>query len=177
MTSAKKTFIVALTLDEFECISAAVGRDQGRVLDEICRRDGRELDGRPRLLTRSEVAGVPLHQAVLRKIEEAMDVSIRDARAQADKRFFVVDDGGASYCLVARDLEHAKQLLRDAGVEFTSDDGNSHPIDAPVVAGIGWREISAEDAAKKRVRLGDDGAPPQSVLAACAIGDWFTSEI
>ena len=94
-----------------------------------------------------------------------------------EKRFFHVDDGGASYYLVSRDLDHAKQLLRDAGVEFTADDGGSYPIDAREVSSVEWREISAHDAAKKRVRLGDDGAPPQSVLAACEIGDWFTSEI
>lgn len=94
-----------------------------------------------------------------------------------NKRFFSVDDGGATYCLVARDLEHAKYLLRDSGVEFTAEDGFSYPIDAPQVADVAWREISAHDAAKKRVWLGDDGTPPQSVLAACAIGDWFTSEI
>jgi hypothetical protein len=96
---------------------------------------------------------------------------------QTDKRFFHADDGGASYYLVARDLDHARQLLRDAGVEFTSDDGDSYPIDAPEVASAVWREISAQDAARRRVRLGDDGAPPESVLAACALGDWFTSEI
>jgi hypothetical protein len=92
------------------------------------------------------------------------------------KRFFHVDDGGASYSLVARDLDHAKQLLRDAGVEFTSYDGYSYPIDAPQVAGAVWREISAQDAEKKHVWLGDNGAPPQAVLAACEIGDWFSSE-
>jgi hypothetical protein len=96
---------------------------------------------------------------------------------EAAKRFFSVDDGGASYYLVARDLEHAKQLLRDSGVEFTADDGYSYSIDAPEVAEVAWREITAQDAARKRVRLGDDGAPPESVLAACEVGDWFTSEI
>ncbi len=95
---------------------------------------------------------------------------------QADKRYFYVDDGGASYFLVARDLPHAKQLLRDHGVEFTADDGASYPIDAPEVADVSWREIPAQDAARKRVWLGDNGAPPQSVLAACDLGDWFTSE-
>jgi len=93
------------------------------------------------------------------------------------KRFFTVDDGGASYYLVAHDLEHAKQLLRDSGVKFTSEDGDSHSIDAPEVADVEWREVSAQDAAKKRVMLGDDGTPPESVLAVCEIGDWFTSEI
>lgn len=94
-----------------------------------------------------------------------------------DKRFFCVDDGGASYYLVERDLPRAKQLLREAGVEFTADDGDSYPIDAPEVASVEWREISAQAAAQKRVRLGDDGAPPESVLAACEIGDWFSSEL
>jgi hypothetical protein len=94
-----------------------------------------------------------------------------------DKRFFHVDDGGASYYLVSRDLAHAKQLLRDSGVEFTADDGNAYPIDAPEVAGVEWSEISEQDAAKKRVWLGDDATPPQSVLSACVAGDWFSSEI
>ena len=34
-----------------------------------------------------------------------------------------------------------------------------------------------QDAARKGVMLGDDGSPLRSVLAACQIGDWFTSEI
>jgi hypothetical protein len=93
------------------------------------------------------------------------------------KRFFHVDDGGASYYLVARDLGHAKQLLRDCGLEFTADSGESYPIDAPEVAHVEWTEISAHAAAERRVWLGVDGAGPQSVLAACEIGDWFTSEI
>ncbi len=94
-----------------------------------------------------------------------------------DKRFFHADDGGASYYLVARDLAHAKQLLLDAGVHFTSEDGDTYPIDHPEVADATWREISAQDAAHRRVLLGEDGAPPESVLAACKLGDWFTSEI
>ena len=96
--------------------------------------------------------------------------------AAALKRFFHVDDGGASYYLVALDLAHAKQLLRDAGVEFTSEAGDTYSIDAPEVADIEWREIPADVAAQKRVWLGDNGAPPQAVLAVCSIGDWFTSE-
>jgi hypothetical protein len=96
--------------------------------------------------------------------------------AGLDKRFFHVDDGGASYYLVARDLEHAKLLLRDSGVEFTSEAGDSYPIDAAEVADVVWREISAQDAANRRVWLGDNGGPPQAALAACEIGDWFTSE-
>jgi hypothetical protein len=97
--------------------------------------------------------------------------------ASADKRFFHVDDGGASYYLVARDIGHAKQLLRDSRVEFTADDGASYPIDAPEVADVEWREMSSQDAANKCVWLGDDGAPPQAKLSSCDVGDWFTSEI
>jgi len=93
------------------------------------------------------------------------------------KRFFHLDDGGASYYLVARDLDHARQLLRDSGVELTAESGYSYPIDAPEVLHVEWREISSQDAARKRVWLGDDGTPPQSVLSACNLGNWFTSEI
>lgn len=92
------------------------------------------------------------------------------------KHFFHVDDGGASYYLVARDLDHAKQLLRDSGVEFCDEDGESHPIDAPEVAVVAWREISAEDASRRRVWLGDSGGAPEAMLSACEVGDWFTSE-
>ena len=105
-----------------------------------------------------------------------MNISHAPTTVSSDKRYFNADDGGASFYVVARDLKHAKQLLRDAGIEFTSDGGDSYPIDAPEVASATWQEISALDAAKKRVWLGDDGAPPQSVLAACEIGDWFSSE-
>ena len=101
---------------------------------------------------------------------------MNDVCLASSKRFFHADDGGATYYLVANDMEHAKQLLRDSGVEFTAEDGYSYPIDAPEVATASWREISAQDAARKRVWLGDNGAAPQSVLAACAVGDWFTSE-
>lgn len=94
-----------------------------------------------------------------------------------NKRYFHVDDGGASYYLVARDLDHAKQLLRDSGVEFCDEDGDSHPIDAPEVAAVAWREISAESAGKRRVWLGDSGAAPAAMLSECEVGDWFTSEI
>ena len=93
------------------------------------------------------------------------------------KRFFHAADGGASYFVVARDLDHARAILRDSGVEFCDEDGESYPIDAPEVADIDWREISAQDAATRAVWLGEDGTAPQSVLAACPIGDWFTSEI
>ena len=93
------------------------------------------------------------------------------------KRFFVVDDGGASYYLVARDLDHAKSLLRDHGIEFTDDSGESAPIDDPRFESLEWLELSLEVAKKKIVTLGDSGAGPKSPLADCAIGEFFTSEI
>lgn len=92
------------------------------------------------------------------------------------KRFFSVDDGGVSYVLVAHDLQHAKQLLLDAGVEFTAEDGDSYPVDAAEVATVEWRELSPQEAERRRVWLGDDGRPPQAALAACEVGDWFSSE-
>lgn len=93
------------------------------------------------------------------------------------KRFFHVDDGGATYTMVARDQEHAKSLLRDVGVEFTDESGDSAPIDDPRFADLEWKELSLEQAQKRIVSLGDSGAGPKAPLAECTIGDFFTSEI
>lgn len=95
-----------------------------------------------------------------------------------DKHFFHLTDGGATYLLVAQDLPHAQQLLRDAGVELTADDGSSYPVDAPEVGSARWRELSAAAAAEKHVWLGtaDDGKSPRVPLTDCAVGDWFCSE-
>lgn len=90
------------------------------------------------------------------------------------KRFFAVDDGGDSYTIVARDVEHAKQILRDHGVEFTKDDGDSAPIDHPEFAALKWHEISAERVARTTVFL-DDGRNKIPLVDA-ELGDFFSSE-
>jgi len=87
------------------------------------------------------------------------------------KRFFDVEDGGASYTIVALDLEHAKQILRDHGVEFTKDDGNTAPIDDSAFADLEWCERSPEG---RHVFL-DDGCN-RIALADATLGDFFCSE-
>lgn len=89
------------------------------------------------------------------------------------KRFFCADDGGCDYSIVAADLSHAQALLRDAGILATNDAGDEVAIDDPCVE---WTELTTQDAARIRVALGGDGAGPMSVLAACNLGDWFSSE-
>jgi hypothetical protein len=67
-----KTFTITLSLDEIDCISDSVCRDQGRRLDELSRSAGIEPDKRTRLLTDAEMASLPVHQAVLLKIEKVL---------------------------------------------------------------------------------------------------------
>lgn len=97
-------------------------------------------------------------------------------RPLVPKRYFTVDDGGTDYTIVAADLDHAKCLLRTSGVEFTTEDGDSAPIDDPRFADLRWIELSPEFAAKARVATGDSGAPPVIPLSECKVGDWFCSE-
>lgn len=92
------------------------------------------------------------------------------------KRFFHVDDGGDSFTIVARDVEHAKQVLRDHGVEFTKDDGYSAPIDHPEFASLEWREMSPAWVRRTRVHLDDNPKSTPVSLAECALGDFFSSE-
>jgi hypothetical protein len=64
---------LALSLDEVDLVGAAVCRDRDRILDA---RDGYKWT---RLLTDQEQAGVPAHQEILRKLEEALPVRRDDA--------------------------------------------------------------------------------------------------
>jgi hypothetical protein len=91
------------------------------------------------------------------------------------KRFFGVDDGGASYWIVARDPDHAKRILLDAGVEFTDDDGDTSAIDDPRFAMLDWVELPAERAAETYC-WSEDGCGEHKPLTQYAIGDWFCSE-
>jgi len=135
------------------------------------------------------VGEVPRHMTLdndlVKRLVDNVNLARREAemlREHVPKRFFAVDDGGCEYSIVAADLEHAKHLLRSAGVEFTVDDeanddfGITVPIDDPRASGVEWTEISHERAATTRVALGDDGAPPVAMLSECKVGDWFSSE-
>jgi hypothetical protein len=95
--------------------------------------------------------------------------------AGVTKRYFGVDDGGASYWIVARDLDHAKQLLLDAGVDFTDDDGDTAAINDPRFASLEWEEISPERASQVMC-WSEDGRGKYQPLAEYEIGDWFCSE-
>lgn len=56
---------IELTLDEADLVGAAVCRDRDRILDDALGHAG------TRLITDREETHVPLHQAILRKIEHA----------------------------------------------------------------------------------------------------------
>jgi hypothetical protein len=93
---------------------------------------------------------------------------------KVEKKYFGVDDGGAEYIIVARDVEHAKQVIRDHGIEFTKEDGDSAPIDDPAFASLSWDEIPPERAAALKVSV-DDGRA-SIPLADAELGDFFCSE-
>ncbi len=95
----------------------------------------------------------------------------------AAKRFFTMDEmpcGEPSYTFVARDLEHAKQMLRDSHCEFGDP---SMPYDAAEAAGMfDWKEIEPTRAAKINVDYCGDKGRGMTPLAECDLGDWFCSE-
>lgn len=91
------------------------------------------------------------------------------------KRFFTVDDGGATYTFVARDLEHCKQMLRDVGAELTKEDGDSAGIDDPAFADLEWIEHTQDEASRIKCHP-DDGGKPSQPLPTYELGAWFCSE-
>lgn len=91
-------------------------------------------------------------------------------------RYFHVDDGGCDYYLVARDREHARSLLLDAGVEFVDDDGVCYPLSEPATdLFVNWVELTPEQASLKRCHLNDNDGNVKP-LSECDLGDWFSSE-
>lgn len=91
------------------------------------------------------------------------------------KRFYTMDDGGASYSFVARDVDHCKQLLRDVGVVLTKDDGDEGSIDDPEFADLEWRELTQEEATRLKCHP-DDGGKPAQPLTTYELGAWFCSD-
>jgi hypothetical protein len=89
------------------------------------------------------------------------------------KRFFKLDDG-ADYLVVARSPEHAEQILRDTGLEFSTE---GLPYDAAKARGLlSWEELPADRALTKLVHLNDQTGDNPVPLTQCEIGDWFCSE-
>lgn len=88
-----------------------------------------------------------------------------------EKRFFHLDDDGCIwYLVVARDLEHAKQTLREVHCLFG-------PAESPMDAAdtLTWTEMdAARVSGYRRCATQDDRGV--IALADAEIGDWFSSE-
>jgi hypothetical protein len=85
------------------------------------------------------------------------------------KRFFRFEDGPALYYAVARDLDHAKNMLMDAGIEWGDPSSTTPP--EPV-------ELSHESAGKVRCDMSEVEDVPgrKQPLTECKIGEWFSTE-
>lgn len=99
-----------------------------------------------------------------------------------EKKFFVIDDGGVDYWIVAPDMDSAKDTV--GGVEF----GDGQTLDAAILSGnTSIEEMNADVAAKVRCHIEEDenadrmrarlaaGRNPIP-LTECEIGEWFCSE-
>jgi hypothetical protein len=82
----------------------------------------------------------------------------------------VDDDGHIQYSLVARDVEHVKELFRAAGTLF-----GPYEVGVDAATTLEWSELTHQEAAlKTRCHTEDD----RGVIAPADanIGDWFCSE-
>lgn len=93
------------------------------------------------------------------------------AQASGPKRFFELDDDGCIfYFIVARDLDHAKDLMRESKSLFGPDE-----VRFDEATTLTWTEMAVADVAKKtRCHTQDDrGTIP---LADANVGEWFCTE-
>jgi hypothetical protein len=98
-----------------------------------------------------------------------------------EKRFWLVEDGGVEWSIVANDRDHAIALLRDLGAEWEIWDSGTRSvsvvgIDRALAMDEAWiRELEPEEVARRqRCHTEDErGVIP---LAEAAIGDLFCSE-
>lgn len=91
-------------------------------------------------------------------------------------RYFELDDNGATYFVVATDLDDARRILGASGCEFGDHgEGGPGPLAEAEAAGlVTWREIDASEAARKRCHTDDErGTLP---LTECHLGDIFCTE-
>lgn len=89
------------------------------------------------------------------------------------KRFFKLEDGGATWWFVANDEEHVKQICRTHGVVFSTEDGDEGNIDSPKVD-LGWHELDSTAAAV--IKTHHDDSLDTKPLADRELGDFYCSE-
>lgn len=90
-----------------------------------------------------------------------------------NRRFFHVDEEGCVFWwVIARDLGHAKEILREMAVGFGQD--GVFLDEAERQGLLEWSELSPEAVAKIRRCTRDDGETRP--LADCEMGDSFCSE-
>jgi len=85
------------------------------------------------------------------------------------KRYFAMDDG-ADYVVVAQDMAHAEQILRDAQIEF-GQWGKSYD-ECKADGDISWEEMTDQEVQNAKVDIDGVSTP----LVDCNLGDWFCSE-
>ncbi len=98
------------------------------------------------------------------------DAATRRALA---KRFFKADNHGATYWVIATDLEHAGKILAGAGIEFSDGVTDGLPFE---LAKIAWTEMTTEAAALVKVTDDDDAGVFTWPLTEHVLGSWFCSE-
>ena len=95
------------------------------------------------------------------------------------QRYFECEDGGISYTIVARDMDHAKAIMQESGAEaYDEDTGNSVPWST--ATWLEWRELGPEAVARIRVCHDDHrGTAPDGKgwpLDTYRPGEWCCSE-
>lgn len=94
------------------------------------------------------------------------------------KRFFIAEDGGCRYYMVAVDLDHARNMLTKAGVESEARYSSlRRAIPIAEEPSVTWTEVGVDRASKIRCNTSDDDRGRGTIpLAACDLGEWFSTE-
>lgn len=109
-------------------------------------------------------------------VDPALPVETYASAALGSQRYFNLEEDvsscggdGVYYVVVARDREHAEQILRDSGAEFGYP---SRPFGEMTFI---WTEISDKRAAEMRC-VHEERTPQLWPLNTYRPGDWFCSE-
>ena len=93
------------------------------------------------------------------------------------KRFFRLDDGAAYYLVIAHDVEHAGQILTDAGIEFGYPSATFDKAVDETGDPLKFVELSNERVERIRVDMSEQNTELGKVpVSDCEVGDWFCSE-